>query len=179
MKSKILLAVALLLAISTTTVWAADSSEKTNQKTGSYTNEDVWAAYEGFNNTLLDPDKYIYKTTSSYEQAVDRGHGAAAIWCQPIYWDMSMNAYKLAKAQKDKKKRAYYKELCEKIFAGNKAQYCHFDFDNNNENTGWFIAIRCNVLYLPIVHNPVSRVVENSARDAVLFLMCKVNWLFS
>ena len=139
MKSKILLAVALLLAISTTSVWAADSSEKTNQKTGSYTNEDVWAAYEGFNNTLLDPDKYIYKTTSAYEQAVDRGHGAAAIWCQPIYWDMSMNAYKLAKAQKDKKKRAYYKELCEKIFAGNKAQYCHFDFDNNNENTGWFI----------------------------------------
>ena len=118
MKSKILLAVALLLAISTTSVWAADSSEKTNQKTGSYTNEDVWAAYEGFNNTLLDPDKYIYKTTSAYEQAVDRGHGAAAIWCQPIYWDMSMNAYKLAKAQKDKKKRAYYKELCEKIFAG-------------------------------------------------------------
>lgn len=54
MKSKILLAVALLLAISTTSVWAADSSEKTNQKTGSYTNEDVWAAYEGFNNTLLD-----------------------------------------------------------------------------------------------------------------------------
>ena len=52
MKSKILLAVALLLAISTTSVWAADSSEKTNQKTGSYTNEDVWAAYEGFNNTL-------------------------------------------------------------------------------------------------------------------------------
>ena len=69
MKSKILLAVALLLAISTTSVWAADSSEKTNQKTGSYTNEDVWAAYEGFNNTLLDPDKYIYKTTSAYEQA--------------------------------------------------------------------------------------------------------------
>ena len=139
MKSKILLAVTLLLAISTTTVWAADSSEKTNQKTGAYTNEDVWAAYEGFNNTLLDPDKYIYKTTSAYEHAVDRGHGAAAIWCQPIYWDMSMNAYKLAKAQKDKKKRAYYKELCEKIFAGNKAQYCQFDFDNNNENTGWFI----------------------------------------
>ena len=105
MKSKILLAVALLLAISTTSVWAADSSEKTNQKTGSYTNEDVWAAYEGFNNTLLDPDKYIYKTTSAYEQAVDRGHGAAAIWCQPIYWDMSMNAYKLAKAQKSSAKR--------------------------------------------------------------------------
>ena len=104
MKSKILLAVALLLAISTTSVWAADSSEKTNQKTGSYTNEDVWAAYEGFNNTLLDPDKYIYKTTSAYEQAVDRGHGAAAIWCQPIYWDMSMNAYNWRRLRKIKRK---------------------------------------------------------------------------
>ena len=59
MKSKILLAVALLLAISTTSVWAADSSEKTNQKTGSYTNEDVWAAYEGFNNT---PVSYTHLT---------------------------------------------------------------------------------------------------------------------
>ena len=50
-----------------------------------------------------------------------------------------MNAYKLAKAQKDRKKTSYYKTLCEKIFAGNKAQYCQFDFDDNNENTGWFI----------------------------------------
>ena len=50
-----------------------------------YTNEDVWAAYEGFNNTLLDSNKYIYKTNSSYPSAVDRGNGAAAIWCQPIY----------------------------------------------------------------------------------------------
>ena len=72
-------------------------------------------------------------------RAVDRGNGAAAIWCQPIYWDMAMNAYKLAKAQKDKKKTNNYKTLCEKIFAGNKAQYCQFDFDDNNENTGWFI----------------------------------------
>lgn len=115
MKSKILLAVTLLLAISTTTVWAADSSEKTNQKTGAYTNEDVWAAYEGFNNTLLDPDKYIYKTTSAYEHAVDRGHGAAAIWCQPIYWDMSMNAYKLAKAQKTKENSLLQRTLREDI----------------------------------------------------------------
>ena len=138
MKSKILLALTLLLGASTT-IWAVGNSGKANQKKHAYTNEDVWAAYEGFNNTLLDSNKYIYKTNSSYPSAVDRGNGAAAIWCQPIYWDMAMNAYKLAKAQKDRKKTSYYKTLCEKIFAGNKAQYCQFDFDDNNENTGWFI----------------------------------------
>lgn len=138
MKGKILLALTLLLGASTT-IWAVGNSGKANQKKHAYTNEDVWAAYEGFNNTLLDSNKYIYKTNSSYPSAVDRGNGAAAIWCQPIYWDMAMNAYKLAKAQKDRKKTSYYKTLCEKIFAGNKAQYCQFDFDDNNENTGWFI----------------------------------------
>ena len=138
MKSKILLALTLLLGVSTTT-WAVGNLGKANQKKHVYTNEDVWAAYEGFNNTLLDSNKYIYKTNSSYPSAVDRGNGAAAIWCQPIYWDMAMNGYKLAKAQKDRKKTSYYKTLCEKIFAGNKAQYCQFDFDDNNENTGWFI----------------------------------------
>ena len=126
MKSKILLALTLLLGVSTTT-WAVGNLGKANQKKHAYTNEDVWAAYEGFNNTLLDSNKYIYKTNSSYPSAVDRGNGAAAIWCQPIYWDMAMNAYKLAKAQKDRKKTSYYKTLCEKIFAGNKAQYCQFD----------------------------------------------------
>ncbi len=137
MKSKILLAVALLLAISTTTVWAADSLQKKRTRRQGLTPMKMYGRHT--KDLIIRCSKYIYKTTSSYEQAVDRGHGAAAIWCQPIYWDMSMNAYKLAKAQKDKKKRAYYKELCEKIFAGNKTQYCHFDFDNNNENTGWFI----------------------------------------
>ena len=103
MKSKILLALTLLLGVLTTT-WAVGNLGKANQKKHAYTNEDVWAAYEGFNNTLLDSNKYIYKTNSSYPSAVDRGNGAAAIWCQPIYWDMAMNAYKLAKAQKDRKK---------------------------------------------------------------------------
>ena len=108
MKGKILLALTLLLGASTT-IWAVGNSGKANQKKRAYTNEDVWAAYEGFNNTLLDSNKYIYKTNSSYPSAVDRGNGAAAIWCQPIYWDMAMNAYKLAKAQKDRKKTSYYK----------------------------------------------------------------------
>lgn len=138
MKSKNLWTLTLLLVLSTT-LQAVDSTERTHSKTYTYTNEDVWTAYEGFNNTLLDSNKYIYKTNSSYEQAVDRGNGAAAIWCQPIYFDMAMNAYKLAGAQKDKARKKKYKELCKKIYAGNKAQYCHFDFDDNNENTGWFI----------------------------------------
>ena len=138
MKSKKLLVLILLIGIPIT-IWAADELGKANWKKHICTNEDVWAAYDGFNNTLLDFNKYIYKTNSSYSSAVDRGNGAAAIWCQPIYWDMAMNAYKLAKAQKDGKRIILYKKLCEKIFAGNKAQYCQFDFDDNNENTGWFI----------------------------------------
>lgn len=101
--------------------------------------QDVWNAYDGFNRQLLDEEKYIYKTNTSYDKATDRFNGAAAIWCQPVYWDMAMNAYKLAKTTKDSKKAKIYKTLCRKIFEGNKAQYAGFDFDDNNENTGWFI----------------------------------------
>lgn len=104
-----------------------------------YTYQTVWKAYDGFNKTFLDSDKYIYKTNTSFSRAIDRGNGAAAIWCQPIYWDMAMNAYRLAKERKDKEKMDYAKTLCEKIFEGNKAHYARFDFDDNNENTGWFI----------------------------------------
>ena len=38
----------------------------------------------------------IYKTSTAYTAATDRNNGAAAIWCQPIYWDMAMNASKLS-----------------------------------------------------------------------------------
>ena len=104
-----------------------------------YTNQDVWSAYEGFNKTFLDSKKYIYKTDTSFPEAVDRWKGAAAIWCQPMYWDMSMNAYRLACKQGDKKRKKEFKELSRKIFEGNKAQYAGFNFHDNNENTGWFI----------------------------------------
>ena len=56
------------------------------------------------------------KRIPPFEQAVDRGNGAAAIWCQPIYWEMAMNAYKLAKSEKDKRRTKEMKKLCEKIF---------------------------------------------------------------
>lgn len=104
-----------------------------------YTQVDVWEAYESFNRYLLDQTKYIYKTDTSFPQATDRWNGAAAIWCQPIYWDMAMNAYKLARKQKDGHRAKQYEKLSRAIFEGNKAQYAGFNFDDNNENTGWFI----------------------------------------
>lgn len=105
----------------------------------SYTNADSWAAYDAFNQHLLDSKKNIYKTSTANAAATDRWNGAAAIWVQPTYWDMAMNAYKRAKAEGDTAKEAKYKKLCDDIFAGNKAQYVGFDFDDANENTGWFI----------------------------------------
>lgn len=108
-------------------------------KASEYTLADVWAAYDGFNKNLLDPEKFIYKTSTSFERAVDRHRGAAAIWCQPMYMDMAMNAYLLAKDRKDKVREKQYKELSHSIFEGNKAHYTGFDFHDNNENTGWFI----------------------------------------
>ena len=96
-------------------------------------------AYEAFNEHLLDQNKFIYKSSTADKAAVDRWNGAAAIWCQPTYWDMAMNAYKRAKAEGDTQKEQKFKQLCDDLFAGNKAHYANFDFDDNNENTGWFI----------------------------------------
>ena len=111
----------------------ADASGK-NRKT-----DVVWTAYDSFNQVFLDSAKYIYKTDTSFPQAVDRFNGAAAIWCQPTYWDMAMNAYQLANSNRERKRARRYKQLCRQIFEGNKSQYAGFDFDDNNENTGWFI----------------------------------------
>lgn len=104
-----------------------------------YTDADTWAAYEAFNDYLLDANKNIYKESTAFSAATDRWNGAAAIWCQPMYWDMAMSAYERAKAEGDSGKEAKYKQLCEDLFIGNKSHYVDFDFDNNNENKGWFI----------------------------------------
>lgn len=101
--------------------------------------DNAWQAYDGFNDNLLDKNKYIYKTNTSYKVAKDRWNGAAAIWCQPIFWDMAMNAYKLALRTNDRKRTEEMLELNMQIFEGNKKQYVGFDFHNCNENTGWFI----------------------------------------
>lgn len=57
MKNKILFALAILLVLSS--IWAVGNLRKTNRKECAYTNQDVWAAYEGFNNILLDSDAFI------------------------------------------------------------------------------------------------------------------------
>ena len=81
---RVSLGVAMILLLASTAVCkAGDFRKETNQAFG-YTQKEVWMAYDGFNKTFLDSNKYIYKTDTSFEQAVDRGNGAAAIWCQPF-----------------------------------------------------------------------------------------------
>lgn len=99
----------------------------------------AFEAYDSFNAVFLDSAKYIYKNTSLDSAAIDRWHGAAAIWCQPMYADMAMNAMLLAQKNGDKKREAQYRELANRIIDGNVAHYLDFDFDNNDTNRGWFI----------------------------------------
>lgn len=100
---------------------------------------DAFAVYDSFNTVFLDSAKYIYKNTTKDEAAVDRWNGAAAIWCQPMYADMAMNAMLLARKNGDKENEAKYRDLSNKIIDGNIAHYLNFDFDNNDTNKGWFI----------------------------------------
>ena len=99
----------------------------------------TWEAYDSFNRVYLDSAKYIYKNTNRDTAATDRWNGAAAIWCQPMYVDMAMNASALAEKCGDNEKAGEYRELARKLLDGNIKQYSDFDFDNSNTNTGWFI----------------------------------------
>ncbi|MCM1110377.1 MAG: glycoside hydrolase family 76 protein [Clostridium sp.] len=104
-----------------------------------YTLDDVWNAYDSFNGVYLDTDKMIYRNTSADPRATDRFHGAAAIWCQPMYVDMALNAASLAKENGDKTLTKKYSKLAGQIIDGNIHHYLNFDFDNNDTNLGWFI----------------------------------------
>lgn len=99
----------------------------------------AFEAYDAFNTVFLDSTKYIYKNTTADSAAVDRWGGAAAIWCQPMYADMAMNAMLLARENGDKERETQYRDLANKILDGNVAHYLNFDFDNNDTNKGWFI----------------------------------------
>ncbi len=100
---------------------------------------DVWTAYDAFNKVYLDTDKYIYKNTNRDAAARDRWHGAAAIWCQPMYVDMALNATELARKLGDGKREKQYASLAKKLIDGNIRHYVNFDFDNCDQNLGWFI----------------------------------------
>ena len=84
---------------------------------------DVWRAYEAFDAAFLDPDKQIYKTDTSFPRATDRFNGAAAIWCQPIYWNMAMDACKAAERRGRKRRARRYEESARRIFEGQKVHY--------------------------------------------------------
>lgn len=99
----------------------------------------TWDAYDSFNRVYLDSAKYIYRNTNRDAAATDRWNGAAAIWCQPMYVDMAMNASALAEKYGDREKASEYRELAGKLMDGNIRQYSDFDFDNSDTNTGWFI----------------------------------------
>lgn len=101
--------------------------------------EEEWASYDAFNNVFLDSTKYIYRDHSLRERAVDRWNGAAAIWCQAIYFDMAVNAWRKAHHMHEKARAAQYKQLVQKLFEGEGKQYSDFDFHNCNINTGWFV----------------------------------------
>lgn len=100
---------------------------------------DVWTAYDAFNSAFLDTQKHIYVNTSADTAATDRWNGAAAIWCQPMYVDMALNAMLLARQCADTERETTYRQLANRLIDGNIAHYQGFDFDNNDTNRGWFI----------------------------------------
>lgn len=104
-----------------------------------YTDADQWKTYDDFNEVFLDKSKYIYRDHSDRPVAVDRWGGAAAIWCQAIYFDMVVNAYNRAVEENDEERQTKYKALFTKIYNGEKKQYVNFNFHDPNTNTGWFV----------------------------------------
>lgn len=115
------------------------SSCKTGEQAASGQLVDTWEAYDAFNRVYLDSTKYIYKNTNRDQAATDRWNGAAAIWCQPMYVDMAMNASALATKEGDEKRAALYSDLARNLLEGNIKHYAGFDFDDSNTTTGWFI----------------------------------------
>ena len=131
----------ILLSLLTLTLctWITPCKAQQTTQEPPYTIADVWEAYEGFNKVFLDKEKYIYKQDNTFARATDRWNGAAAIWCQPMYWNMAMDATLLAKRVGDRTRYKEYRTMMEKIYEGNRKHYAGFDFHDNNENTGWFI----------------------------------------
>lgn len=123
----------ILLSVGSVFSSCASSTQK------SYNLDDVWIAYDAFNSCYLDSTNYLYKNTSADTAAIDRWNGAAAIWCQPMFLDMAMNAMTLAQREGDSKRAEEYRKLSENILDGNIHHYQNFDFDNNDTNLGWFI----------------------------------------
>lgn len=127
-----------LLLGSTLALYFASCCKASQNSTSSHM-ADTWEAYDSFNRVYLDSAKYIYKNSNRDLAATDRWNGAAAIWCQPIYVDMAMNASTLASKVGDENRATFYKNLAKNLLEGNIRHYAGFDFDDSNTTTGWFI----------------------------------------
>lgn len=131
------------------TVAVALAAIATSQaQTPNYTNEDEWQAYEDFNTHLLDKNKNIYKSDTEQARADHRGNGsrdkdvsgcAAAIWCQAIYYDMAINAYRRAVNEGDDTRIRKYKTFASNVYNGMKSHYVNFNFHDPNIGNGWFV----------------------------------------
>lgn len=131
----------ILVSMATSNAFAIDHT---------YTNEDEWAAYEGFHSYLIDSGRNIYKADTQQPNADHRGNGArdndfsgcaAAIWCQAIYFDMCVNAYKrcLLDPNTPSTRLTTMKKRLASLYRGEKNHYVSFDFNNSNTNNGWFV----------------------------------------
>ena len=104
-----------------------------------YTNADTWAAYDAYNDNLLDQQTHIYKKDTDTPDGADTRGTVGAIWTQAIYWDMAINAYKRSAEEGDSPRETRYKALVDEIFEGEKAHYADFNWHDQNTETGWFI----------------------------------------
>lgn len=136
------------ILVSLLTITSAASAQ--HLSTYTYTNDDEWEIYEAWHNAFWDNNKRNYKADTAQPSADHRGNGmrdndksgcSSAIWCQAIYFDMAVNAYKRrlkdpSTSSSDLRKA---KNRMSSVYAGEKAHYVNFDFDNSNTNNGWFV----------------------------------------
>lgn len=120
MKNKKTRVLTLLFALVATLAWAGNGAGDKQPKP--FTKKDALTALDAFHNTFYNPEMKLYAIDSNK-------HGRAAIWVQPIYWDMIMNAYKQTKNPK-------YRQLIEDIYQGGYEQYARYDWSSKVE---WFI----------------------------------------
>ncbi|MDE1191031.1 MAG: glycoside hydrolase family 76 protein [Arachidicoccus sp.] len=105
----------------------------------SYTITDTWAAYDAFNQYFFDKQTHTYKLNTDTQDGANTKATLGAVWTQATYWDMAMNAYKLAVKEKDSDKQAKYNYLVNQIFQGDSTHYVSFDWNNQDSQNGWFI----------------------------------------
>ncbi|MCF0197068.1 MAG: alpha-1,6-mannanase, partial [Bacteroidaceae bacterium] len=145
-------------------------------QTVDFTGEDQWKVYDDFHKAFWCTTKSNYKSDTKQPSADHRGNGdrdkdysgcSAAIWCQAIYYDMAINAYRRAVAEGNTTRISKYKNQANTVYNGLKAHYVNFDFDNNNTNNGWFVyddimwwtaaLARASQLYTELGNNTMAK----------------------